>query len=160
MPIVKTPAALCPPSIKNADLAIIAKAKRILTLNWILIVLFVVVFLTCCWFIGKNSVEIYTVYHDWKANVRATRQERSKGFFNDLTDPMYDDEVYPNTNRETISELRSENQLIKNKIREVKKEYSEYNRALFKSGKIADVMDEKILSGKHDDYARKALKKQ
>jgi hypothetical protein len=157
MPIA-TPKALCPSSVRFADVVILEKARRKLAINYTLIALFVLVFLTCSWLIGKNVVEIYTVYQDWKASVRATREERSKGFFNDPMDPMYDDEVYPNTYRDTYQDMRSENAAIRQKMKGVKKEYAAYNRALLKSKKTEDVIDEKILSNTHDDYKRAGVR--
>lgn len=145
--------AVCPASIRSADMIIIGKANKKLFINWLLIVVFVLLFLLCSWAIGKNLVEIYTIVSEWKANVRATRAERSKGFHNDLTDATLDDEQYPNTRDH--DNLRPENDAIRKKIARIKRQYANYNRALLKSGKGpgTDEVNEKIIDEMHDEYA-------
>ena len=152
MPIAK-PTSVCPSSLKNTDLSIISKASKKLYINGMMVAVFVLIFLLCCWFVGKNAVAIYTVVTEWRANVRATHAERSKGFYQDLTNPALDDESYPATRDH--EDIRSENELIRRKIAKVKKQYREYNRALAKSGKpdaVDDAVNEDILDETRDEY--------
>jgi hypothetical protein len=152
MPISK-PTSVCPTSMRTADVAILSRASSKLYTSWVLVMVFVLIFFVCCWFIGRNVIAIYTAVTEWRSNVRATQIERSKGIYQDLTNAALDDEQYPSTRDH--EDLKSENDLIRRKIAKLKKEYAAYNRALVKSGKkdaAEDAVDEKIIGSGHDNY--------
>ena len=144
----------CPGFMKNLDTVIIDKAKSKLSLNWSLVVVFLATFLLCIWLLIKNAVSIYNVYTEWKTNVLVSKKDRSRSFIRDIMDPSFDDEIYEDTSDVFTKSDFHDNAYIRKRIRDVKKAYSGYNKALQKAGngKEEDVVDERILSGEHDHY--------
>lgn len=147
-PITKT----CPAFMKNMDIVIIDKAKEKLSLNWSLAAVFVVVFMLCIWLLIKNSVSIYNSYTEWKSTVDISKKDRSRSFLQDIMDPAYDDEAYEDTTDVYTKSDFHDNAYIRKRIRDVKKTYTSYNKALQKAGKAEDQMDERILAEEHDHY--------
>lgn len=141
--------------MKNLDIVIIDKAKEKLALNWSLIVVFLISFLLCAWLLFSNSMAVYTAYAEWKTNVAVSKKDRKRSFLQDVTDPSYDDEFYPDTEDVMTKSDFKDNAHIKKRIREVKKQHEEYNRALNKAGKSEDQVDERILAGEYDQYDTK-----
>lgn len=154
MPAIKE----CPGYGRNGDAYIIAKAKEKLSENWTLIAVFFAAFLFCTWILVRNCVAVYSVFTEWKANVRANKQEKSRSLIQDVMDPAYDDEYYADTSDIMTKSDFNGNAAISKRLRDMRKAYSGYNKALQKSGKTEDAMDERILAEEHDSYENRLLK--
>jgi hypothetical protein len=141
---------ICPANI-DIDRYIITKASKKLALNWSLIIVFVLIFLVSGWMIITNSVQIYNVYVEWKANSKPVLEDLDwSGFL-----ATGDDETYP-ANKDPDPVLPG-NDTIRQNIRKMEKQYRQYNKELALSKRTDDIVNEKIMAPRYDNYKKTVL---
>lgn len=141
------------------DSILLGKATKRLYMYYVLVAVFVIIFLLCCWFIASNAVAVWQAYSGWKSIVQANRAQRGRDILYDPHDPLFDDEVYVNTKVTSEEELK-DNESIRTRLSTILKSYDGYNKELHKAGKKGDEVDKTMMSSEYDDYTKKSEEEQ